>query len=241
MPSKKLHDKPSDHNLPELFHALVLLVDDQAHVAELARYSLAKQKDIDFHYCADPHDAIVSAKSLDPTVILLDLVMPQMSGLDLLKQFRANPATAETPIVVLSAEEEPRTKSEAFALGANDYLVKLPDAIELRARVRYHSRAHLNRIQREEVFKALRKSQQQLVKKNTELARANQELDKALTEVKQLHGLLPICSHCKKIRDDRGEWSEIENYIQSRSHASFTHGICPDCMLQLFPDEGGIE
>lgn len=241
MSSKKLHDKPSDHNLPELYHALVLLVDDQAHVAELVRLALARQKDIDFHYCANPHEALAAANELSPTVILLDLVMPQMGGIELLKRFRANPSTAETPIVVLSAEEEPRAKSEAFALGANDYIVKLPDAIELRARIRHHSRAHLNRIQREEAFKALRKSQQQLVKKNTELAKVNQDLDKALTEVKQLHGLLPICSRCKKIRDDRGEWSEIEAYIEKRSHASFTHGICPECMERLFPGEAGME
>ncbi|HWB58965.1 MAG TPA: response regulator, partial [Chthoniobacteraceae bacterium] len=152
-----------------MFHALVLLIDDQAHVAALVRLALAGQKDIDFHYCNDPREAVEIANRLNPTVILLDLVMPKMGGLTLLKRLRANPATCNTPIVVLSAEEEARTKGKAFSLGANDYLVKLPSAIEMRARVRYHSRAHLNGVQRREAFEALRKSQQELVKKNTEL------------------------------------------------------------------------
>jgi len=233
---RKSPPRKTDHPLPELYHALAFLIDDQAHVADLVRLSIANQQDIDFHYCADPHEAIAMANRLKPTVILLDLVMPQMSGLVLLEEFRKNPQTAETPIVVLSATEEAETKSEAFAKGANDYLVKLPMAIELRARIRYHSRAHLNRIQREDAFKALRKSQQQLLKKNTELSRTNQALDKVLAEIKQLHGLLPICSSCKKIRDDEGKWSEVETYIEKRSHASFSHGICPDCMKTLYPD-----
>jgi DNA-binding response OmpR family regulator len=236
MPLKKSKEHPADHHLPELFHALVLLIDDQAHVAGLVRMALAHQKDIDFHYCSDPREAIGVANHFKPTVILLDLVMPQMSGLELLKKFRENPATKETPIIVLSAEEEARTKGKAFSLGANDYLVKLPSAIEIRARLRYHSRAYLNGIQREEAFKALRKSQQQMVRKNTELSKANQDLDAALAKVKQLHGLLPICSSCKKIRDENNTWSEIESYIQKRSNALFTHSICPECMKTLYPE-----
>ena len=236
MPLKKSKKNPADHNLPELFHALVLLIDDQPHVAALIRLALAHQKDIDFHYCSDPLEAISMAKRFKPTVILLDLVMPRMSGLELLKKFRNNPPTRDTPIMVLSAEEEGRTKSKAFALGANDYLVKVPSAIEMRARVRYHSRAYLNGLQREEAFKALRKSQQLLVKKNTELIKANQDLDAALAKVKQLHGLLPICSSCKRIRDENNTWSEVESYIQKRSHALFTHSICPECMKVLYPE-----
>ena len=191
MPSKKSKEHPPEKNLPESFHAMVFLVDDQPHIAALVRLALAHQKDIDFHYCSDPREAMEAADQLEPTVILLDLAMPRLSGLELLKRFRENEKTRDVPIVVLSAEEEARTKGKAFALGANDYLVKVPSAIEMRARVRYHSKAYLNGIQRQEAFDALRKSQQQLVKKNTELVKANQELDAALAKVQQLRGLLP--------------------------------------------------
>ena len=236
MPPSDSNPINPNHELPESFHALVLLVDDQAFVANAIRLALDQQPDIDFHYCPDPCNAIALAEEIKPTVILLDLIMPQMDGLALVQLFRANPGTSETPIVVLSAKEEANTKSDAFAIGANDYLVKLPDPIELRARVRYHSRAHLNRIQRDEAFKALRASQQELVRKNTELHIINQDLEHALAEVDKLRGMLPICSYCKKIRDDKNYWHVIETYICEHSDVVFSHGLCPDCLEKIKND-----
>ena len=179
----------NDHELPDSYHALVLLIDDQPFVGDAVTRSLAGQQEMDIHFCSDPQRAIEVANHFKPTVILLDLVMPHLDGLTLLKRFRGNAATAEVPIVVLSADEDAQTKSDAFALGANDYLVKLPDTIELRARIRYHTRAHLNRIQREEAFAALRESQHELLRKNTELSFMNEHLSKALAEVKELRGM----------------------------------------------------
>jgi two-component system chemotaxis family response regulator WspR len=154
---------------------MVLLVDDQPMVAEAIRRKLAGLPDIDLHYCADGLDAINQANNIKPSVILQDLVMPSIDGLALVGLYRANPGTAETPIIVLSSEEDPAIKSNAFAAGANDYLVKLPDRIELIARIRYHSRAYTNRIQRDEAFCALRESQKQLMEANLELHRLTNE------------------------------------------------------------------
>jgi len=223
----------TDHELPDSYHALVLLIDDQAFVGDAVCRALAGQEDIDFHFCPDPFQAVELANELKPTVILLDLVMPQMDGLTLLRRLRENPATADTPIVVLSAEEEAQTKSDAFAQGANDYLVKLPDVIELRARIRYHSRAHLNRLQREDAYEALRASQHELVYKNTELSLMNEELKKAFAEVKQLQGLLPICCSCKKIRDDKNYWHQIDSYLSEHTDVIFSHSLCPDCYAKV--------
>ena len=158
---------------------MVLLIDDQAFVAHAVRRLLADLPDVDLHYCADPVDAIRVANEVRPTVILQDWVMPSIDGFDLLRMFRANPSTAEIPIIVLSSEENPEIKSRAFAAGANDYLVKLPDKIEVIARIRYHSKAYLNLIQREEAFRALRESQQQLLVSNTALISSNQKLEHA--------------------------------------------------------------
>jgi sigma-B regulation protein RsbU (phosphoserine phosphatase) len=88
--------------------------------------------------------------------------MPELDGLTLVRFIRANPATRDTPLIVMSSKEEPLTKAEAFALGANDYLVKLPDKIELIARVRYHSRGYINLLQRNEAYAALAQSQQRM-------------------------------------------------------------------------------
>jgi two-component system chemotaxis family response regulator WspR len=154
---------------------MVLLVDDQPMVAEAVRRKLAGLPDIDLHYCANGAEAIGQANLIKPSVILQDLVMPSIDGLALVRLYRSNPGTADTPIIVLSSEEDPAVKSSAFSLGANDYLVKLPDKIELIARIRYHSRAYTNRIQRDEAFSALRESQRQLMAANLELHRLTSE------------------------------------------------------------------
>ena len=141
---------------------IVLLVDDQAMVGEAVRRMLAPEKDIVFHYCQDPGKAIEAAAAIRPTVILQDLVMPEVDGLTLVRFFRAHPRLRDVPLIVLSSREEATTKAEAFALGANDYLVKLPDRIELIARIRYHSRGYINLLQRNEAYEALVESQKAL-------------------------------------------------------------------------------
>ncbi|MDF3837476.1 PleD family two-component system response regulator [Cupriavidus basilensis] len=156
---------------PDEYLAMVLLVDDQAMVGEAVRRELEPEHDIDFHYCAKPDEAVAVAERTRPTVILQDLVMPGIDGLTLVRRYRANLATRDIPIIVLSTKEEPIMKSAAFAAGANDYLVKLPDTIELVARIRYHSRSYLNLQQRDEAYRALRQSQQQLLETNLELQR----------------------------------------------------------------------
>ncbi len=144
-------------------HAIkVLLVDDQAIVAEAVRRMLAEEPDIEFHYCQDPAKAIPTACEICPTVILLDLIMPDIDGLTLTKFLRANEKTREIPLIILSTKEEATTKAEAFALGANDYLVKLPDKIELIARIRYHSNGYITLLQRNEAYEALVASQKAL-------------------------------------------------------------------------------
>ena len=148
----------------------VLLVDDQAIIGEAVRRMLAGESDIQYQYCADPTLTIALANEWQPTVILQDLVMPQMDGLTLVKYLRANPATRETPLIVLSSREEPRVKADAFALGANDYLVKLPDRIELLARIRYHSKGYINLLERNEAYRKLLESQNALAAELAEAA-----------------------------------------------------------------------
>src|SRR6266436_6093978 len=133
----------------------VLLIDDQPIIGEAVRRMLAGEPDIVFHYCRDATKALEEAHRVQPTVILQDLVMPEIDGLTLVKTFRADEPTRETPMIVLSTKEEPTVKAEAFALGANDYIVKLPDRLELLARIRYHSKGYINLLQRNEAYKAL--------------------------------------------------------------------------------------
>ncbi len=147
----------------------VLLVDDQAIIGEAVRRMLASQGEIEYRYCQDPLKAIETAKEFRPTVILQDLVMPGVDGLDLVRDYRTIDETREIPLIVLSSKEEATTKAEAFARGANDYLVKLPDPVEVIARIRYHSRGYLALLQRNAAFKALAASERHMAE---ELSRA---------------------------------------------------------------------
>ena len=147
----------------------VLLVDDQPIIAEGIRRMLETEKDIQFHYCEDPSKAIDTAIEVDATVILQDLVMPDVDGMTLVRFYRANHSTKDIPIIVLSSKEDPKIKSEAFNFGASDYLVKLPDPIELIARIRAHAKNYIMQTERDAAFFALREMKKKLEQSNRQL------------------------------------------------------------------------
>ena len=152
------------------FKIKVLLVDDQAIVGEQVKRMLALEEDIEFHFCQDPTNALQKAVEISPTVILQDLVMPEVEGLTLVKFYRNHPKLKDIPVIVLSSKEEATTKAESFEAGTNDYLVKLPDKIELIARIRYHSKGYINLLQRNEAHAALQKSQKALMQELSKAA-----------------------------------------------------------------------
>lgn len=154
-------------------HIKVLLIDDQRIVGETIRRMLVANPDLpnlEYRFCSDPATALAEAATFRPTVILQDLIMPGVDGIDMVRAFRANAATVATPLIVLSSKEEPTTKAEAFAAGANDYLVKLPDKLELVARIRYHSAAYISRLERDEAFTALEAQQHVMASELAEAA-----------------------------------------------------------------------
>jgi sigma-B regulation protein RsbU (phosphoserine phosphatase) len=137
----------------------VLMVDDQPIFGEAIRRMLENERDISFHFASNAQQALELGKEIQPTVILQDLVMPQVDGLMMVKNFRDMAATRHTPIIVLSSREESDIKSLAFAAGANDYVVKLPEKPEIVARIRYHSKAYINLLERNQAYESLLKAQ----------------------------------------------------------------------------------
>ncbi len=122
----------------------ILLIDDQPLTEKLLRRMLVDAPDLELHYCKDPTNAFHMAEEIRPMVILLDLVMPEVDGMTLLRKFRQHRLTAHLPIVMLTAEESPHIKAEGFAAGASNYLVKLPDKVEMIARLRHHSKTFID-------------------------------------------------------------------------------------------------
>lgn len=182
--------------------AVVLLVDDQAMVAEGIRRMLVNEPDIDFHYCSDPREAIQTAITLKATTILQDLVMPEVDGMMLVRFYRSNPSTRDVPVIVLSTKDDPAIKSEAFHNGANDYLVKLPDKVELVARIRAHSRSHLAQLERDSAYQALRDLQNALEISNAQLEESNRELQR----LSSLDGLTGIANRRQFDKIMEQEW-----------------------------------
>ena len=164
---------------------------------------------------ADGLETVEMTQSLQPDVILMDIKMPDMDGLEATRLIQER---CPTPVVVVTAYETPELVEEASAAGVGAYLVKPPSAREM-------ERAITIAIAR---FDDL-----------MELRRLNAELQDALAKVRTLSGLLPICSSCKKIRDDEGYWNQLEAYIQEHSNAVFSHGLCPECAKKLYPEVFG--
>jgi two-component system, chemotaxis family, response regulator WspR len=184
--------------------AVILLVDDQPIVAAALRKMLSTEADLALHYCQDPEQALAMAQKVNATVILQDLVMDGVSGFDMLERFRSNTATAAIPIIVLSSKEDPRDKSEAFSRGSNDYLVKIPDRIELIARLRAHSRAYNLQQERDNAFRALQAAREQLEAKNA-----------ILEKLSSIDGLTGIANRRRFDDTLKSEWQRAR-----RSHST---------------------
>lgn len=198
----------------------LLLVEDNPGDAALLRQALVEATPLarfDMRHVSslsEAHDELV----VNPCdLMLLDLSLPDSQGLDTLRTAIA--MAPDAAIVVLTGMDSDEVALEAVRNGAQDYIVKGRMDSDLLGRALQYA---LER-------KRLVKEQQRLIG----------ELREALSTVKKLSGLLPICSSCKKIRDDRGYWTAVEEYIHQRSEADFTHGICPDCMHRLYGDVFG--
>lgn len=159
--------------------------------------------------------------AMDIDLILMDIIMPGVNGIDACRRIKSSPTYADVPVIMVTGTGEVDILERAFLAGASDYITKPLRSPELLARVAS--------------VLALKKEIDKRKIKELELLRKNEELEKALKEIKVLQGLIPICSYCKKIRDDAGLWQQMESYIMKHSDASFTHGICEPCAKKYFP------
>ncbi|HNT75411.1 MAG TPA: response regulator [Anaerolineae bacterium] len=171
--------------------------------------------------------ALQSVATTPPDLILLDIMMPELDGYEVCAQLKADPASAAIPIIFITALNEPLDKVKAFNLGGVDYITKPFQTEEVLARVRTHLHIHELQIQ-------LETANTQLTARNAELQARNAELQEALNAIHTLSGLIPICAWCgNKIQNEEGQWVKVDTYIESHSEATFTHGICPDCLRKL--------
>jgi DNA-binding response OmpR family regulator len=206
----------------------IMIVDDTPDNLRLLSQML-KQNEYKVHAVSSGEQALIAAEIAPPDLVLLDIMMPGMDGYTLCERLKAKPKTAKVPVIFISALNEPLDKVKAFTAGGVDYLTKPFQLEEVLARVGVHLTLRHLHMQLEE-------ANAQLAAQNQELQRRNIELQEALTAIKTLSGLVPICAWCgRKIQDAQGQWIKVENYIEAHSEATFTHGICPDCLAKWKP------
>jgi phosphoserine phosphatase RsbU/P len=150
-----------------------------------------------------------------PRLALLDWTMPGLDGIEVLQRLRQSIAGGRAYVILLTGRDRREDVVAGLNAGANDYIVKPFDPSELEARVRVGAR---------------------VVGLQDELANRVVELEAALSHIKTLQGILPICMYCHKIRTDDASWERLEGYIQEHSDAHFSHSLCPECLEQHYPD-----
>lgn len=191
----------------------ILIVDDDPQNIQIVANTL-QNEGYQMAYAQDGRIALEKVKEIKFDLILLDVMMPEIDGLEVCKTLKSSPGKRDIPVIFLTVKDEMKDIVKGFEAGAADYLIKPFHSAELLARVRTHL-----------TLKKTRDREKDLISK----------LKAALAKVKQLSVLLPICSGCKKIRDDEGYWQQLEHYLSSRSEIQFTHSFCPECIKKIYP------
>lgn len=166
--------------------------------------------------CVNGAEAWATLQQPDaPRVAVLDWMMPDMDGLEVCRAVRAADFPIQPYLILLTARASREDVICGLQAGADDYLTKPVDRGELEVRLQVAAR---------------------VVSLQARLAERVVELETALRKVRQLQGLLPICSYCKRIRDDQNYWSQVETYLAEHSEVQFSHGICPNCLERALED-----
>lgn len=201
---------------PAMNNARILIADDDAISARVLESTLKQWG----HEVVVTRDGTAAWEVLQredsPKLAILDWMMPGPEGPELCRRVRALCRPVPTYVILLTAKGKTDDIVAGLDSGADDYVTKPFERQELRSRIRVGER---------------------VIALQQGMADRVRELERALSTVKQLKGLLPICAYCKKVRDDRNYWQRVETYISAHSDARFSHGICPDCWKDVIEPE----
>lgn len=186
----------------------VLMAEDDAVSAKLLETVLTKWG-YQTVVARDGEQALQALQAPDaPQLAVLDWMMPGIDGVEVCRRVRALDRAPRTYIIMLTAMERKEDLVTALDAGADDYLIKPFHHQELRARIQVGVR---------------------ILDLQVELSARVSELEEALANIKVLRGLMPICSYCKKVRNDQDYWQQVEQYIEAHADVQFSHSVCPEC------------
>ena len=196
----------------------ILVAEDDAVTRKILEMTLGRLR-FDVIAAADGNaawHALETLKGKDaPEMVVLDWMMPGLEGIEICRRLRTTPGFELVYIILLTSRDSKEDLAYGLAAGANDYIAKPFDPVELESRVRVGER---------------------MVKLQRSLAARVAELEEALAHVSKLQGLLPICSYCKKVRNETNYWEQVDSYLASHSDLKLTHGICPQCLERVMKE-----
>ncbi len=194
----------------------ILVADDDPVTRRVLQTTLATSG-YEVEATADGDSAwVVLERERDIRLALLDWMMPGLDGTDLCRRVRQRTG-AYVYIILLTVRNRKEDVVLGLQAGADDYITKPFDQQELYSRIRAGER---------------------ILDLESRLAQQVRELEEALAHVKRIHGMLPICMHCKKVRDDKNSWHALESFVQQNSEAIFTHSLCQECLRTHYPTAG---
>jgi DNA-binding response OmpR family regulator len=199
----------------------ILVVDDN-EAGLYATSRTLRQEGFEVREASTGQDALRIAME-QPDLVVLDVNLPDMEGFEVCKRIKENPATALIPVLHLSATRvDPASRVIGLDGGADGYLIQPVDSSELVATIRALLR--------------MRAAEKRASELRDVLAIRIQELEAATAHIRMIQGILPICMHCRRIRDDRQAWRGLEDYIREHSDAQFSHGLCPECSAKHYSE-----
>lgn len=236
---------------------ITIMIVEDSPTQTLILKSLLEENGYEVVTAANGLDALAQLKKHPVHMVISDVLMPEMDGYQLSREIKNDAFLKHIPVMLLTRLTEPEDIVNGLASGANNFVTKPYKPEVLLSRIRYvlinqeirknrksdigieiyfAGARHFIDSDRIQMLDLLLATYEEGIQQKRELERVNRELQKALDMVKKLQGILPICSNCKKIRDENNQWHSLEQYIGQHSEARFSHGICPECARKLYPD-----
>ena len=228
---------------------VILIAEDSHTQAQKLSHTLQQHKyGVTVTY--DGKEALESIRHHRPDIVISDVLMPGINGYELCRKIKSSRDLCDIPVILLTTLSEPQDIIKGLECQADhfitkpyndDYLLSHIQYVLVNKELRRNSMAdlgieiffagqkHFLTSDRMQILDLLFSTYEAVLQKNEELEKANRELKKSMETIQKLRGLIPICSHCKKIRNDKGYWQQLEVYFREYANAEFTHGLCPEC------------
>ena len=237
----------------------ILLVEDSSTQA-LKLQHILEDNGFDVTMAKDGAEGFEKTRLLSPDIVITDIMMPVMDGYELCTRIKSDVVLRRIPVILLTTLSYPEDILKGLKCGADNFITKPYEAAHLVSRIDYilanqklrhgltsdmaieiafGGHRYLLNSDRIQILDLLLSSFETAVRKNIELEEANRKLRTAVATINTLGNLIPICCHCKKIRNDQGYWQQLEAFFKDHSAVEFTHALCPHCAETFYPPANG--